>query len=88
MTSLSCTVCGATVDQCACPDIDARLRKSFHDPTGTYVMAKWCRRCDKHYARCTCERPDFYILSAGQDISHQTFRMADGTIVVPDLTRK
>ena len=36
----------------------------------------WCKACDKHYARCKCETPQFYVRCNGQDATAQ-FPQAD-----------
>ncbi len=48
--------------QCGCADADARLRQASDS---TYVAFKWCRTCDKHYARCRCVEPNFGIRTGG-----------------------
>jgi hypothetical protein len=89
MTALSCTVCGRPLNDCQCPDIDERMRKLVHDDE-CRVMIKWCRKCDKHYARCLCGTPEFFIIYQNEDI---TDKVKDGIpnllgdIVVPDLKR-
>jgi hypothetical protein len=44
------------VGECTCPDINERLARAF---SSDQVIAKWCRKCDKHYARCRCESPEW-----------------------------
>lgn len=60
---MTCGVCGQDVATCACADQDARLRQASD---GDAVIFKWCRKCDKHYARCRCQEPDFGIRTGGQ----------------------
>lgn len=90
MTPLTCTQCGRSISDCQCPDIDDRLRRIAHGRLMTDVLFKWCRGCDKHYARCLCATPQFYIISAGEDVTATAQRglrdLADG-FTVPDLRR-
>jgi hypothetical protein len=80
------------MNTCVCADADARLHTVAYDPTATVLMFKWCRQCDKHYARCRCETPAFFIISAGKDITAQVEHglpsVGGGGIVIPDLTRR
>jgi hypothetical protein len=86
---MTCGKCGAVIDECLCPDIDARLREIANDPDG-YVVFKWCRLCDRHYARCTCGAPDFYVLGAGKEwpVPKGGYKNAEGGRTIPDLTRR
>ena len=59
---LTCGKCNQSVDRCICPDQDARLRWASDSE---HVLFKWCRTCDKHYARCQCSVPDFGIRTGG-----------------------
>jgi hypothetical protein len=90
MTPLTCTLCHRPVCDCHCPDIDDRLRKIAYGPEMTEVVLKWCRHCDKHYARCQCGTPAFFIISAGVDVTTD-FKHgrpnAAGGITIPDLRR-
>ena len=27
----------------------------------SYVKMRWCNKCDKHYARCKCQEPEWTI---------------------------
>ena len=73
---------------CQCPDRDEQLRKIAYDPK-SYVAFKWCRKCDKHYARCKCEQPEFYAILRGKeiDVSNGLQSLA-GNRVAPDLTKR
>lgn len=83
-----CNKCGP-VSQCTCPDIDQRLKDTAFAPRFKFLMFKWCRTCDKHYARCRCETPAFYIVSGGQEvlIPRGGFPNMAGDMVKPDLTK-
>jgi len=74
---LQCQTCFEPVDTCTCPDIDERLRSSVMDPDG-HVLFKWCRACDKHYARCRCRVPQFVILCGGKEVDPVTLRDITG----------
>ena len=87
MTNLNCTVCGAAVDQCACPDLDDRLRAIAHDPEGE-VMFKWCLRCDRHFARCGCVPTECAVIVGGHVLTAAELvklRDGHGRRVVVDL---
>jgi hypothetical protein len=55
-----CAKCQTDVADCTCPGIDESLKAAGKSP---YIAMKWCSTCDKHYARCKCENPTFYILT-------------------------
>lgn len=59
---LTCGTCGKRIAECTCKDQDERLRQASDSD---YVIFKWCRKCDKHYARCKCEVPDFGVRTGG-----------------------
>lgn len=82
-----CSKCEVEVVDCVCPDIDARLKHSAFDPKGV-VAFKWCRTCDKHYARCKCAIPAFYAVYRGQEFDANKYRNLLGQKVVPDLTKR
>ena len=82
-----CTVCDTTVDKCTCPGIDAELKAIAFNPEG-HVMFKWCRKCDKHYARCKCTPPEFFCVFRGEDLQGQTFKDGNGKDVVIDEITK
>lgn len=69
---IRCGICDVTMDKCVCLDADERLRSI----TDGRVAMKWCRKCDRHYGRCKCEVPQFYVRCGGQDITAQ-FPQAD-----------
>jgi hypothetical protein len=84
-----CQTCGP-IAQCTCPDCDERLKDVAFGPRYKFLMFKWCRTCDKHYARCRCETPAFYIVSGGTEIpvSARGFETVTGERVVPDLEKR
>lgn len=54
-SALVCMVCQVEIGVCACPDQDAQHKQP--DPDGP-LAARWCRSCDRHFARCQCDSPD------------------------------
>lgn len=84
-TMLDCVKCHRAIDKCKCPDIDERMHDMAYKD---HVLLKWCRRCDKHYARCECAPPyTFFMICNGKDAGTR-FISGAGTTVIPDLTRK
>lgn len=53
-----CSKCQNELGDCICPDMDERLSSLKDSP---HLAFKWCKVCDKHYARCKCAEPQFYI---------------------------
>lgn len=88
-SDLVCTAEGGIpITQCTCPDADARLK---HASESEHVIFKWCRRCDRHFARCDCPPPlDFYMRSGGKEVPVPPggFKTAAGGRVIPDLTAR
>ena len=82
---LSCPKCGDLAN-CVCPDRDKSLHDIAYDPN-SHVVFKWCRKCDKHYLRCKCEVPEFFIIHAGMEIQipKDGFRQVTGGRFIPDL---
>jgi hypothetical protein len=87
MSDIRCTICNQSVETCSCAETDARLKATSESPN---VMFKWCRRCDRHYARCRCEAPAFYLRSGGQEvpIPDDGFLSLSGQRVIPDLKER
>jgi len=85
-----CATCNEDVAVCICPDRDKQLHDMAYDPAAVNLMFKWCRTCDRHYARCQCATPDFYVISAGKEIPVPAggFRNMAGGRTVPDLKRR
>ncbi len=84
-----CTICGQAIGQCTCPGRDENLHALAYDPAGM-VAFKWCRTCDKHYARCVCLVPDFYVIQGGQElpVPDGGWRNLAGGRTKPDLTKR
>ena len=76
---MDCVTCGLPIGSCTCADADERLRRVAYGAEGL-VAFKWCRGCDKHYARCRCQTPQFFVIMAGQEVDLTGLRMADGTL--------
>ncbi len=66
-SNLICVKCSKDIGDCDCEGRDDQLRNLAMRPDGM-VAFKWCRTCDKHYARCKCEHPDFYVVLGGKEI--------------------
>lgn len=86
---LTCTVCNTDIGGCVCPDRDEGLRSVAYDPNGS-VAFKWCRTCDKHYARCKCETPNFYVILRGEEwpVPPGGYENAGGTRTVPNFKER
>lgn len=82
-----CGTCDTGFDKCTCPDIDERLKKLAWMKNGM-VAFKWCRTCDKHYARCQCKMPDFYLVKGGEEIKERVFRTLDGGVAIPNMNER
>ena len=59
-----CTKCNQPIVNCICPDKEARLSKLGE--AGSYVAIKFCILCNKHYALCKCEKPEFKMKAGGK----------------------
>jgi hypothetical protein len=88
MSFLNCKICKTGMADCKCPDCDEKLHDIAYDPDG-HVAFKWCRLCDKHYERCTCEKPEFFVIHQGKEL-----KMSDGGFKTlagrfrPDFTQR
>lgn len=84
-----CTKCNSTMDACTCPDADARLHEIAYDPAA-HVAFKWCHVCDRHYARCQCAVPEFFVICGGKPMvmPEGGFRTAAGGRTVPNLKER
>lgn len=80
-----CTKCDQSVGQCTCPGTDEHLHAVAYDPDAC-VLFKWCRTCDKHYARCRCPIPNYYIISGGREIPVENLRTITGESPNVDLS--
>ena len=61
---MRCMKCDHDLDGCTCPDLAERMRR-LSGPGGA-VASRWCAGCDKHYAACRCEQPDWKLRVGGQ----------------------
>lgn len=84
---LTCGPCGKGFDLCLCSDADERLKRLAFDPAGL-IAFKWCRTCDRHYARCQCKTPDFYLVKGGEEIKERVFRTLDGGVAIPNMNER
>lgn len=79
---LTCAVCGARLETCRCPDLDARLK------AGRALCAmKWCTTCDRHYRRCQCVVPRFTLMFGDEDLGLGPHRTAGGMLVISRTER-
>jgi hypothetical protein len=77
-----CTACDHTLGECTCPDADARiLAARQHTPM------KWCKTCDKHYARCKCSVPNFTLMDGDIDRGCGPFRTMAGLRMIDPHVR-
>ncbi len=61
---MTCNQCGAAdLMSCTCEDLNARMR---FVTDGADVAARWCAKCDRHYARCGCTEPDWKLRADGK----------------------
>lgn len=87
-SSLRCTTCRRNVGDCTCPNQDARLRNLAYTPDSR-VMLRWCRKCDKHFARCACPPPyDDYIICGGRELDPIEVRTLNGRPIDIDLMHR
>lgn len=75
---MHCTQCNKDLSRCACEDLKERLNNLKNDPLFIYKM---CRICQKHYATCKCEKPDWTTSHDGVELSdlHKTIQKKFGT---------
>lgn len=84
---MRCGKCGTGFDKCTCPNADERLKSLAFDPKG-FVAFKWCRTCDKHYARCKCETPAFYLVHRGEEMKQEIFQTLEGGKLIPNMRER
>ena len=58
---MKCGRCKKELDECLCEDIEERL-KIAADAGVTY---KYCKKCDKHWQMCKCEKPEWGLKGMG-----------------------
>lgn len=82
-SDLKCDKCKESVHFCQCRDMNKRLHAMAHDTSPGAVMLRWCRRCNRHFARCFCAPPyDDYVICGGKEVPLSSIRRPDGTPVV------
>jgi len=61
-----CAACNNDISDCVC-EVKAveRLASLRNDPNFIYKM---CRKCEKHYAFCKCEEPDWTTSHDGVEL--------------------
>lgn len=55
-----CNVCEKDLKNCTCDNLEERLDAAVE---GGHFDYNKCRKCEKHYARCKCEKPDLMLAS-------------------------
>jgi hypothetical protein len=86
-SSFTCSQCNSPIGDCHCEGRDEVLHDLAYLEGGCVAM-KWCRLCDKHYARCRCVKPKFFIIMGGKEISPRGIKDMHGNEVIPDLTAR
>lgn len=61
-----CGICNNDLKDCTCDNLEERLAKLNNTPGFIY---KKCRKCQKHYALCKCEEPDWTTSHDGVEMS-------------------
>lgn len=61
-----CMKCQNDLLDCTCDDLEERLASLKNSPK---IIYKKCRKCDRHYARCKCEEPDWTTSRDGVEMS-------------------
>lgn len=59
-----CTKCQNDLEGCTCPDLAEKMRGLSGE--GGFFASRWCAGCDKHYAACRCEKPQWVMRSDGK----------------------
>ena len=67
--------------------MDAHLHEIAYDPQSN-VLFRWCRICDKHFARCTCPVFEDYIISRGKEIDPMALKDLNGRPPSLDLLHR
>ena len=65
-----CVKCKNDLDDCTCEDREERMASLRNNKHFIYKM---CRTCEKHYAFCKCETPDWTTSHDGvelKDVGH------------------
>jgi len=57
---MACHVCNNDLQDCTCDDLEERF-----DSIDSFAYKK-CGVCMKHYARCRCEIPSYFVSSGGK----------------------
>jgi len=59
-----CMKCNKELEECQCPDLAERMRELSDE--GGFMAARWCAKCDNHYARCYCAEPEWMVRMDGK----------------------
>jgi len=51
-----CMKCQNDLTDCTCADLNERLASLSNSPNFIY---RKCRKCQKHYSQCKCDKPDW-----------------------------
>lgn len=59
-----CMKCNSELESCTCKELADKMR----DLSGSdgAMAARWCAKCDNHYARCYCAEPDWKMRVNGE----------------------
>lgn len=60
-----CMMCKKELELCSCPDKEERIKGITESP---YLAYQMCTICNKHYALCFCEKPNWVLASEGKPI--------------------
>jgi len=58
---MKCGRCMKELNECLCEDIEERLKREANDG----VTYKYCKKCDQHWQRCKCEKPEWGLKGMG-----------------------
>lgn len=62
---------------CSCPDAEERVTE-LANMDGGIVVFRWCVNCDRHYAFCECEHPEWMARCGGRTSSLDDWRDLTG----------
>jgi hypothetical protein len=60
---MNCGICGESIGDCRCPDMDERMKRLRNHDRYIYKM---CAICGRHHERCKCEKPEW--ISSHKDV--------------------
>ncbi len=59
-----CAKCQSELLDCVCPNL-RELLAGMSD-VGAPLASRWCKRCDSHYAVCSCSEPEWMLRVDGK----------------------